>query len=153
MTATILKVCVALIDGVPLSATITVNTFVEPDGPATVQLKTPLFVLIVAPAGAPAARLKKSEFVGKSESVALAMKVTVWPIALVRSAIGANTGALFNSLTVTVKVLVALKGGVPLSVTLVVNTTPELGPCASVGVQVMMPLELMLALVGAASNR
>src|SRR2546430_17694730 len=60
-------------------------------------------------------------------------------------------GALFNSLTVTVKVLVALKGGVPLSVTLVVNTTPELGPCASVGVQVMMPLELMQ--IGRASCR
>src|SRR3989442_14025735 len=113
--ATILKVCVELIDGVPLSVTIMVNTFVEPDGPETVQLKTPLFGSIVAPAGAPAPRLKSSVFVGKSESVAVAVKITVWPMKFVRLGIGASTGAVFTSLTVTVKVLVALRAVVPLS--------------------------------------
>src|SRR5881396_359114 len=98
--ATILKVCVELIDGLPLSVTMTLNTFVEPDGPETVQLKTPLFGLIVAPAGAPAARLKSSKFAGKSESVALAVKVTVWPSEFVRLAIGASTGGEFDSVTI-----------------------------------------------------
>src|SRR5438552_9688258 len=111
--ATILKVCVELMDGLPSSVTITAKVFVEADGPKTVQLKTPLFGLIVAPAGAPAPRLKNSVFVGKSESVAVAVKLTVWPMKFVRLAIGASTGAVFTSLTVTVKVLVALKAGVP----------------------------------------
>src|SRR6266540_1740905 len=131
--ATILKVCVALIDGVPLSVTITVNTFVEPDGPATVQLKTPLFGLIVAPAGAPAPRLKSSEFVGKSESVAVAVKFTAWPMKFVRLAIGASTGGAFDSVTITWKLFVRLKGGEPLSKTCTV-TVFVLGPCASLGV-------------------
>src|SRR5258708_23813041 len=42
---------------------------------------------------------------------------------------------IFTSLTTTVKLLVALKAGVPLSVTTVVITLVP-GPCASVGVQV-----------------
>ena len=149
--ATIRKVCVALIDGVPLSVTITANTFVEPDGPKTVQLKTPVFALIVAPADAPAPRLKSSEFVGKSESVAVAVKLTVWPMKFVRLAIGASPGALFTSLTVTVKELVALRAGAPLSVTMVVNVF-VLGPCASLGVQLITPLALMLAPVGGDTN-
>ena len=149
--ATILKVCVELIDGVPLSVTITVNAFVEPDGPETGQLKTPLFESIVAPAGAPAPRLKSSVFVGKSESVAVAVKLTVCPMKFVRFAIGASTGALFTSLTVTVKELVALKAGVPLSVTMVVNVF-VLGPCASLGIQLITPLALMLAPAGGTTN-
>src|SRR5436190_23498240 len=48
--------------------------------------------------------------------------------------------------TTTVKELVALRLGEPLSVTMVVNVL-VLGPWASVGVQVMMPLAEMLALV------
>src|SRR6266540_858735 len=145
--ATILNVCVALIDGVPLSVTITVNTFVEPDGPKTVQSKTPLFGLIVAPAGAPAPKLKSNVFVGKSESVAGAVKVTVWPMKFVRLAIGDSTGAVFTSVTITWKLLVALKLGEPLSKTRTV-TVFVLGPCASVGVQAMAPLAETVKPVG-----
>ena len=52
---------------------------------------------------------------------------------------GANTGALFTSLTATVKLLVSLNGGEPSSVTRTVMRL-VLGRCASVGVQVSTPL-------------
>ena len=57
-----------------------------------------------------------------------------------------KAGTLFTSLTTTVKVLVALRGSEPLSATMLVNVL-VLGPCASVGVQVITPLAEMLALV------
>ena len=63
-----------------------------------------------------------------------------------------STGALFTSLAVTVKVLVALSGGTPLSVATVVKVF-VLGPCASVGVQVITPLVEITALVGPSSKR
>ena len=47
-------------------------------------------------------------------------------------------------MTITVKLLVALNGGTPLSVTMVVIRL-VLGPCASVGVQVITPLVSMVA--------
>src|SRR5438045_8845300 len=50
-----------------------------------------------------------------------------------------STGALFTSRTTTVKLLVALRGGAPLSVTFTVIRF-VLGPCASVGVQVSTPV-------------
>src|SRR6266853_1335453 len=56
-----------------------------------------------------------------------------------RRDIGAQTGALFTSLTMTVKLLVSLSGGVPLSVTRTVMTL-VLGPCISPGVQVRTPV-------------
>src|SRR6266446_303332 len=83
---------------------------------------------------------------GRSVSVAVLVTVrvanslTVWP-AMVR-----RVGALFTSLTVTEKELVALRAGVPLSVTLGVNTL-LVGPWASVGVQVMIPPALMVAVL------
>src|SRR5205807_6696098 len=59
-----------------------------------------------------------------------------------------STGARFTSLTVTVNVLVTLKAGTPLSVTLTL-TTFVLGPCASVGVQLIAPVAgLMVMPVG-----
>src|SRR3989442_15465785 len=60
---------------------------------------------------------------------------------------GGRMGAVLTSLTVTVKVLVALRGGEPLSTTRVVKVL-MLGPCASVGVQVMTPLAEITALAG-----
>src|SRR5712664_1495745 len=52
----------------------------------------------------------------------------------------------------TVKLLVSLSGGLPLSVTRTV-TTLVLGPCASVGVQVNTPVAgLRLTPVGAATS-
>src|SRR5258706_14356278 len=49
-----------------------------------------------------------------------------------------NSGDPFASLTINVKLLVSLNGGVPLSVTRIV-TGLALGPCASVGVHVIAP--------------
>src|SRR2546429_9594626 len=49
-----------------------------------------------------------------------------------------STGALFTSVTITWKLLVALKLGEPLSNTRTV-TTFVLGPCASLGVHVITP--------------
>ena len=63
-----------------------------------------------------------------------------------------STGAVFTSLTITVKLFVVLIGGDPLSVTTVVIVF-VLGPCASVGVQVMIPLVSIAAPVGAAARR
>src|SRR2546421_4360905 len=67
---------------------------------------------------------------------------------IVRLVCAGRTGALFTSVATTVKLFVALKGGDPLSVTLVVKTF-VLGPWASVGVQVMIPSEEIVAFVGA----
>src|SRR5258707_120228 len=50
-----------------------------------------------------------------------------------------STGALLASVTTTVKLLVSLDGGAPLSVTRTVIRL-VLGPCASVGVQVRTPV-------------
>src|SRR2546422_7419712 len=50
-----------------------------------------------------------------------------------------STGAVFTSVTITVKLLVSLDGGAPLSVTRTVIRL-VLGPCASVGVQVRTPV-------------
>src|SRR5665213_1258256 len=58
-----------------------------------------------------------------------------------------NTGAVLTSLTTTVNDLVLLKLGEPLSVTFTV-TVLVLGPCASVGVQVMLPLAATLKPLG-----
>src|SRR5690242_5492793 len=58
---------------------------------------------------------------------------------MVRSAMAGKDGAVFTSLTVTVKLLVALNGGVPLSVTTTVMRLVD-GPCASVGVQLIAPV-------------
>ena len=62
-----------------------------------------------------------------------------------------NTGGLFTSVTVTAKLFVELKGGNALSVTIVVSVF-VLGPCASVGVQVMMPFVSILAPLGGATR-
>src|SRR5439155_7519578 len=71
----------------------------------------------------------------------------------VRLVCAGNTGGLFTSVTTTVKLLVALSGGAPLSVTLMVIGF-VLGPCASVGVQVKIPLVgLTVAPAGAPGSR
>src|SRR6266511_3485108 len=124
----------------------TVKALDAPSGPETVQLKTPVFGSMTAPAGAPAPRLKVRVFVGTSGSVAVTVNVTVVPMAFVRFAIAASTGGLLTSLTVTVKLRVALA---PLaSVTRTVKVF-VLGLWASVGVQVTTPVELIAAPSGA----
>src|SRR2546429_293254 len=62
------------------------------------------------------------------------------------------TGEGTAALTVTVNVLVTLKAGTPLSVTLTL-TMFVLGPCASLGVQLIAPLAgLMVMPVGALTS-
>src|SRR5439155_1169910 len=56
-----------------------------------------------------------------------------------RLLIDASTGAVFDSLTNTVKLLVWLRAGSPSSVTLTVIVF-VVGPCASVGVQLSTPV-------------
>ena len=86
---------------------------------------------------------------GISESLAVLVTLKVAPSFIVRFVCPGNAGATFTSLTIIVKVFVALNGGEPLSVTDTVRVF-VLGPCASVGVQVKTPLaELIAALVGA----
>jgi len=60
-------------------------------------------------------------------------------------------GAEFTSVTVTVKLLVALNGGTPLSVTTVVRTFVP-GPWLSLGIQEIIPFASMLAPAGALGN-
>src|SRR2546421_180068 len=75
---------------------------------------------------------------GRSGSLAAFVTMSVVSSLIVRSGCDGSTGALFTSVTTTLKLLVALKGGTPLSVATVVKTL-VLGPCASVGVQVIVP--------------
>src|SRR6266496_4190468 len=151
LTVTV-NVLVALRAGVPLSVTLVVNTTPElgPWASVGVQVMIPLalMVALVGPARSWYVRL----FAGRSMSVAVLVTMSVANSLTVWLTMPGRVGALLTSLTVTVKELVALRAGVPLSVTLVVNTTPELGPWASVGVQEMIPLALMTALVGPAKS-
>src|SRR5256885_16243903 len=128
-----------------------VTRLVEAFGAGRVQVNTPVLPLMVAPAGALEPRLNVRALAGISASVATLVIVIVLPVKFVRSAMGANTGAVFTSLTTTVKLCVALKAGAPLS-----DTCTEivfvLGPCASVGVQVMTPLASIATPKGAAVN-
>src|SRR5437867_2974215 len=88
-----------------------------PSASEGVQVNRPLVGLMAAPAGAPGSRLYVNDCGGVSESVAEFVTVSVLPSATVRLSSGASVGALFTSLTVTVKERVALRFGVPSSVT------------------------------------
>src|SRR5260370_2695214 len=89
---------------------------------------------------------------GISGSVAELVTVKVVSSLIVCVGGDVKVGALFTSLTMTVKLLVSLSGGLPLSVTRRVMTL-VLGPCASVGVQVRTPVAgLRLTPVGAATS-
>src|SRR5438132_659834 len=106
-----------------------------------------------APVGAPASRLKVSAYAGISESLAGAVNVRSVVSLTDCGPIGSSTGALFTSLTVTVKVRASLNAGEPLSVTRMVMLL-VLGPCASLGVQLKRPLvPLMLAPEGAPASK
>src|SRR5438105_2275498 len=136
---------VSLRFGVPLSVTWTWTTLVVLAW-RTVgrQWKSPVLPLMVAPAGG-LTRLKVRIFVGISESVAVAVKLMVWPGLTVWLVTAASTGALFTSRTMIWKLLVtlndlALIAGGLVSMTEMV-TVLVLGPWVSVGVQEMAPLE------------
>src|SRR4030095_9802390 len=96
---------------------------------------------------------KLSVWAGTSASVAEAVNAMVLPTPLVTLAIGASTGAVFTSFTITVIVVVSLMAGWPLSVTRTVMTL-VLGPCASVGVQLTAPeFGLIVAPAGTGASR
>ena len=70
---------------------------------------------------------------------------------IVRLPCAGSDGALFTSVTTTLKLFVALNGGVPLSVTRVVIVFVP-GPCASVGVHVITPELEIVAPAGAVNK-
>src|SRR5262245_17686779 len=114
------------------------------------QLNTPLAAPMVAAAGG-LSRPKDNWFVGKSESVAVAVKVMVWPEFTTRLPVNVKAGAAFTSFTMTTKEFVAYNVTGASSQTIVVNVFVE-GPSVSVVVQVMTPFEEIIAAAGAASS-
>src|SRR5205814_3556566 len=135
---TTVKLLVALRGGAPLSVTFNVIRLVlGPCASVGVQLSTPVLASRRTPVGAET-RPKLSVLAGRSASLTVLVttnalsSLMVWPAGTV------STGALFTSCTTTMKLLVALRGGAPLSVTFTVIKL-VLGPCASVGVQVSTP--------------
>src|SRR6266852_6114632 len=112
-----------------------------------------MVALMDAPACAPGSRVYVNELAGMSASVAMAVNISRLPSFTVLSLMGAKTGALFTSLTMIVKLLVSLNGGVPSSVTRTVMML-VLGPCASLGVQVSTPVaESSVIPLGPATRR
>src|SRR5438132_585422 len=105
---------------------------------------------MIIPAGGDT-KLKVSGFAGRSEPAAVLVTVSAFCSANVRVICAGNTGALFASLTVTIRLLVALNGGTPLSVTTVIIMFVH-GPSASFGVRVMKPLASIFAHVGGDTN-
>src|SRR5438477_484523 len=148
LTVTV-NVLVTLRAGTPLSVTLTLTMFVlGPCASVGVQLIAPVAGLMVMPAGE-LARAKVKVLAGRSASVAVAFTLSDVCSLIVWSAGTVNTGARFTSLTITWNVLVTLRAGTPLSVTLTL-TAFVLGPCASVGVQLIAPLAgLMVMPAGA----
>jgi hypothetical protein len=144
------KLFVTLNAGTPLSVTAIVTVFVPGPWPSSgVQLINP-FVVTVNPLG-PFTSVNVSPFVGTSLSVALASALQPTCSTMFVSPGTVSAGALFNSVTITSKLFVTLKGGTPLSVTTVVIVFVP-GPCASPGVHVITPLLLMTAPAGGLTN-
>ena len=113
---TTLKLLVALNGGVPLSTTRVVIVFVlGPCASVGVQVITPELE-IVAPEGAPN-KVYVRVFGGESLSVAVFVTIRVVNSATVVSACAGRIGEVFPGVTMTRKLLVALSGGTPLSVT------------------------------------
>jgi len=86
-----------------------------------------------------------------SESLPVFVTTNVASAVIVRLIWTGSDGAVFTSVTTTLKLLVALNGGVPLSTTRVVIVL-VFGPCASVGVQVITPELEIVAPAGAANK-
>src|SRR5204863_125206 len=113
--------------------TFTVIRFVlGPCASVGVQVSTPELASRRTPVGAET-RPKLSVLAGRSASLAVLVTTSVLSSLIVWFAGTVSTGALFTSRTTTVKLLVALRGGAPLSLTFNVIRL-VLGPCASVGV-------------------
>src|SRR5207247_1181116 len=130
---TTVKLLVALRGGAPLSVTRTVIKLVlGPCASVGVRSEERRVGKERTPVGAET-RPKLSVLRGRSAWLAVLVTIRVVSALLAWSAATVSTGALFTSRTTTVKLLVALRGGAPLSVTRTVIKL-VLGPCASVGV-------------------
>src|SRR2546421_6131211 len=103
-----------------------------------VQLIAPLAGLMVMPVGA-LTNAKVKLLAGMSSFINDTATTEIFSLAYATLVRTVSTGALFTSLTITWNVLVTLRAGTPLSVTLTL-TAFVLGPCASVGVQLIAPL-------------
>src|SRR5262245_57479337 len=113
-----MKELVALKGGTPLSVTTVVIVFVlGPCASVGVQVRTPVVSMVAPPGGL--CRRYFSLLAGISESVARFVTISDVSSEMVWLLCAGRTGALFTSVTTTVKELVALKGGTPLSVTTV----------------------------------
>src|SRR6266542_4056852 len=133
------KLLGAPILGEPLSETRTVTVFVLGTCASVgVQAIAPPEET-VRPVG-PDTSAKVSVLAGRSESVAVAFTLNRVCSAMVCVPGTVSSGAEFASVTMTRKLLVALRLGEPLSETRTV-TVLVLGPCATVGVQAMAPAE------------
>src|ERR1043166_6216617 len=112
---------VALAGGTPLSVTRITTAFVlGPCASVGVQVNAPVTGSISAPVGAPGSRLKLRVWAGRSESDALTVKVIGLPSGEVVVVTGVMFGGLFTFATVTLKLLLSVFTGDPLSVTLIV---------------------------------
>src|SRR5436190_1143187 len=98
-----------------------------------VQLSTPVLASSSTPIGAET-RPKLSVLAGRSASLAVLVTTSESSSLIVWSAGTVSTGALFTSFTTTVKLLVALRGGAPLSLTFTLIRL-VLGPCAGGAVE------------------
>src|SRR5262249_18708291 len=108
-------------------------------------------VLMVMPDGAET-RLKVRMFTGMSGSVAEAETLRVVNSLIVWSDGTVRTGGLFTSLTMALNDLVWLRLGDPSSVTRTV-TVFVLGPCASVGVQEIAPVFVLMVIPAGAETK
>src|SRR5437762_711506 len=146
------KLFVALKAGTPLSVTLTLTTFVlGPCASLGVQLITPLAGLMLMPGGA-LTSAKVSVLAGRSASVALALTLRAGSEERRVGAGSITTGARCTSVSVIVKVFVALSAGCPFSLTLTL-TTFVLGPCASLGVQPIAPLLPLIVMPAGGDTR
>ena len=109
--------------GEPSSVTTSVMVLLVPPWfRAGVQEKTPLVGLMFAFAGAPEPRLKWSELVGISGSLAAEAMTSDSSTKAAWLLIADSTGGRFTSLTTMTNVFVSDRPGVPLSRTMTVTT-------------------------------
>src|SRR5580765_3676075 len=114
------KLAVSLSGGEPLSVTRRVmKLMLGSCASVGVQLNTPLLGSRLTPSGAES-RLKVSVLAGRSRSVTALVSTSVASPWITLYGGTSKSGATFTSLTTTVKLLVARKAGLPLSVTTVV---------------------------------
>ncbi len=110
------KACVVFMLGLPSSLTRTTITFVlGPCASLGDQVNTPLVASMAAPVGAPGSRLNVRFCAGRSLSVAVTVKVMLVSSGSVRPPMVGTEGGLFTLFTVTLKLLLSVYVGIPLS--------------------------------------